>query len=371
MAACPAFDPTGPYVTGLTGFVDCHVQALGEEGYRALGAGSTAGAVLTGLLTIYIALIGYRMILGTVPTVRDGVLAAVKIGFVFALALQWPAYQAVVYRLVIAAPDELSARILAPGGLGDAAGLTERIQTVYETLDAPPPAPDPVTTVAAPGPNGDGAAASPAPVPPPADTSLDPVSQRAGQTLLFAALAGLLAVRIAAALLLALGPLFIACLLFGALRGLFEGWVRALAGAALAAIAVTMVLVFELAILEPQVAALLQARDAGVPVALLPGQALATTSIFAVILIVTMLAAAWVAAGFRLPDGVQAAVNRMARAPGTAIPAIVPATPAARMMIAPRWPWPMRSRCKAGVTASAVRSPRRPRPIAPPPRVPP
>src|SRR5699024_9265543 len=59
---------------------------------------------------------------------------------------------------------------------------------------------------------------------------------------LVTALGGFAAVRLVAGLLLALGPFFIAFLLFDGTRGLFEGWVRGLAAAALGAVAVTVIL---------------------------------------------------------------------------------------------------------------------------------
>src|SRR3546814_10632018 len=46
-------------------FLDCQAQLIGAEGYRALAApGSTASILLTGLITLLIAFIGYRMLLG-------------------------------------------------------------------------------------------------------------------------------------------------------------------------------------------------------------------------------------------------------------------------------------------------------------------
>src|SRR5439155_567824 len=58
-----------------------------------------------------------------------------------------------------------------------------------------------------------------------------------GSRMLFlvGAIGGLAAVRMIAGLLLAVGPLFVAFLLFENTRSLFEGWIRVLAGAALAA----------------------------------------------------------------------------------------------------------------------------------------
>ncbi len=75
IAACAPFDPLGRYVGSILAWVDCRTMGLGEEAFRALGPGSPFGAALTGLLTIYVALIGYRLLLGGELTVRDGMSA--------------------------------------------------------------------------------------------------------------------------------------------------------------------------------------------------------------------------------------------------------------------------------------------------------
>src|SRR3546814_2571797 len=94
---------------------------MAAEGCRALAApGSTASILLTVLITLLIAFIGYRMLLGQTPTIREGVLTFVKIGLVLTLATSWPAYQALVYDIILRAPAELASTI------GGAAGLPGR-----------------------------------------------------------------------------------------------------------------------------------------------------------------------------------------------------------------------------------------------------
>ena len=133
----------------------------------------------------------------------------------------------------------------------------------------------------------------------------DKTSQTAGQVLLVSALSGLISVRVVAGLLLALGPIFIACLLFDATRGIFEGWVRGLLASAFGAVFVNAVLGFELAIVEPQITALIQGREAQVPMPQLPGQILATAILFAIVLLAALIGIARVAASFRIPAGLR------------------------------------------------------------------
>eukprot|EP01035_Chromulina_nebulosa_P002771 gene2771-3774_t len=85
--ACPSLAPDSAFVSGVLGYVDCEAQALGLGGWQGMtGAGSANALILTGMLTIFIALIGYRILLGETPTLREGVVAIVKIGIVLALA---------------------------------------------------------------------------------------------------------------------------------------------------------------------------------------------------------------------------------------------------------------------------------------------
>jgi type IV secretion system protein VirB6 len=117
--------------------------------------------------------------------------------------------------------------------------------------------------------------------------------------------------RLAAGFLLALGPFFIAFLLFEGTRGLFVGWIRALAATALAALGIAIALGVELVLIEMKLAELITIRNAGLPI---PGAAIelfVITLIFALVMLAMVYAAAKVALGFRLPDGWRALPARL------------------------------------------------------------
>lgn len=302
--ACPAFDPQA-YTVSVVALIDCRVEELGRDGYLALAAGGSPVLVaLGGLITILVGLTGYRLLLGDHLQIRDGVLTVVRIGIVLAFATQWPAYQVVVYDLVVRGPTELTE--LLSGATGSSSSeIPGRIQSLYstlETLSHPPRFQAPPQQIA------DPATTSPAIAPLPAlpPTTLLLQEQRrvssAAVALLISSLTGILSVRLIAALLLALGPLFIACLLFRGLSGMFEGWVRGLAGAFVGSIAVAVVLSVELAILEPQTVALVAALQAGAVPSGAVGEILATSLLFGVVMLMLLFAAVRVGAGFRLPD---------------------------------------------------------------------
>ncbi len=352
-------------------FVDCHSLALGVDGYGALGPATGFGMALSGVLTIYVALIGYRLLLGGQITVREGVGSAIRLGFVLALATQWAAYQPLVYDVVTSGPADLASRVLAPGGLigggggGDApARLIDRVQDTHAALGdlirRLAPTPDAAAPVASPGAvPGAGAApsapASPAAAAGTATAAASTAEARAAlvsadRLLVGATLAGTLSVRVIAALLLALGPIFIACLLFEATRGLFAGWVRVLAGAALAGVAAALVIALELAVIEPQVQALRDLLDQGQPAGQLPQDMLATCGCFAVIMLASLIALARTTAAFRLPSAWRDHVAQVV-APRDAALASGPAVAGARA------PLPARSeRSRAEQIADAARA---------------
>src|SRR3546814_18007667 len=109
MASCQWIPAVERFAPSVIAFLDGQAQTLGAEGYQALAApGSPVSVLLTVMLTVFVAFIGYRMLFGHMPTIREGVLAAVKIGIVLALATGWPAYRTIIYAVVLQAPAESS-----------------------------------------------------------------------------------------------------------------------------------------------------------------------------------------------------------------------------------------------------------------------
>jgi len=312
---CSAFSPGTGFVGNVLNYVDCQAQAIGAGGYQALATpGSALSLVLTGLLTLFVALFGYRLLFGHTPGVRDGVMALVKIGVVLALAMSWTAYRTLVYDVALKGPAELAGDIGRPAGLpGAGGGLAWRLDnadglilalTALGEGEALPTAAQPARPAYLnPGP----ATGVPAPAAQTGETAHAPVSAGwafGGARMLFLAGAAgaLAALRVIAGVMLALGPFFFAFLLFDATRGLFEGWLRVLAGTALGALGTAIALGVELAFLEPRLAYLISLRTAGYAI---PGAAvelMVVTLIFAFVLVAMLIASARVAYGFRFPS---------------------------------------------------------------------
>jgi len=312
MNACPGISD-GAFLESALIAIDCHAQTLGAQGYQAIAApGSSLSLLLGGMLTIFVALIGYRMILGETPSARDGVVAFVKIGIVFALAMSWAAYRTLVYDVIFHGPAALVSDIGTPASLpGTGGGMVGRLTQVDLAMQELGRLSTVATTLA---PQQQAESSKPA-----AGTNgSDPPSIFSPYSLgtarvvyLTATIAAFASVHLMAALLLALGPVFIAFLLFGGTRSLFEGWVRGLLGAALGAVAVTTLLSIELALLEPWLASLLLRQRVDLLLGGAATELLVVTLAFSLTLVAGLGMAARFAMTFRLPPSVQALPSRL------------------------------------------------------------
>ena len=287
--ACSYIPADAGNLSGLVAYFDCQAQTIGATGYLALAApGSAVSIALTGLLTILIALFGYRLLLGPSVGLRDGVLTVVRIGIVLTLATSWPAYRILVYDLALLEPAELATSIsgaaMLPGATGDLAGRLDGIDQQFQALEVA----------------GIGAAPSgpQSGIAQPAFAGSDSFALAAARiTFLTSSVGSFAVVRLVAGLLLAVGPLFVSFLLLDAMRGLFIGWLRALVATALGATAIAVVLGVELVVLEPWLAELVARRSANITIAAVPPQLFAVTLVFAGVLAAALRMAASVTAG--------------------------------------------------------------------------
>jgi type IV secretion system protein VirB6 len=297
--ACPPLIPEAGFVRSMMAFVDCQAATLGAGGYQALAApGSTLGLVLTAFMTLFVALFGYRLLLGYGPDLRSGMFAFAKVAIVLALATSWPAYRVLVYDVALRGPAELATTIGAPselpgagGGLIDRLDVADRAMVTLAILgEGRPPVAADANQVAQ--------ATQTIPQPYPGFNTFAIGGAR--MLFLIGAIGGLAAVRMVAGLLLAIGPLFVAFLLFENTRSLFEGWLRVLAGAALAAFGTAIALGAELALVEPWLTDLLARRTADQWLPGMPTELLVVTIVFAIIIVAMLYGAARIAWAFRL-----------------------------------------------------------------------
>lgn len=235
---CSAPDTSLAVAARLSVFLDCQARALGENGFQALAGGPLGAALLSACVTLFVALIGYRLILGHSPNVGDGIGWTVRLGFVLALVTSWPAFQALVYGVAVDGPAQLTSVIL-PAAKLPSENLP--VQQAYDVLRLGMP-----DEGAVPMPAQEGDAASQT------DSGLLPAMPITASVFVMstAGLSGALSLGIG--FLLAVAPIALIGLLFRGTVGLFNGWIRALAGLALSLVAATVVTSAELVMIESE-----------------------------------------------------------------------------------------------------------------------
>ncbi|HEY1876312.1 MAG TPA: type IV secretion system protein [Rhizomicrobium sp.] len=291
MSGCSTVTDLG-VVRDVLATVDCNTRTFARLGYESLAAANSPfQTALTIALTIYVAVIGYRLLFGEGAHLSDGPVIALKIGAVLALVTSWSLFQTLVFDLAERAPAEIAAVISAPmrGGHSLAADPLSGLQASYDHLSQ--------------------AAIAFAHPPKSVDEHVQADSATAAQALdlaangLFISSAGLISVLlIAIGLLTATGPLFIAMFLFFETRGLFVGWVRALAASAFGLLSAWSLTILMLHAAEPWLDALGEVGANGMAD---PHTGITTAIIvlvFAAAQVGLLLAGIMIARGFRLPS---------------------------------------------------------------------
>jgi type IV secretion system protein VirB6 len=226
---------------------DCHAFGLVERGYAALAQpGGATSTALTGMLVIAVAFFGYRLLLGRGMGLSDAVGLTVKVGVVLLLATSWASWQALAYDGLARAPSQVASEMLA--GIGASPPL-ESLQKALDNLTSAGVGYRTRAGIASPWVGGPAAAA---------------MTLNVSAVLLTLATVGVLvAARVVLAILLAIAPAMAGFLLFDTTRGMAQGWIGAMAAAAIAPLFVLLVAAVEFAILSPMIARLLAEQAAG------------------------------------------------------------------------------------------------------------
>lgn len=280
-------------IRGVLATVDCQTRVYAQSGYEALTSGSPVfQTALTALLTIYVALVGYRLMFAQGSMrLSDAPGIALKIGAILALVTSWSTFQALVFDVADRAPVEIAALVSAPmqdASSSLAASPVDGLQAAYAEFSETGAAYGKIA-----GPNAKGYSSPQAAA---AETTA------AASGIIFLTSAGVIsAATLAIGVLTAVGPIFIALALIPATRGLFVGWVRALAAAALVPLVAWLLIVLMLAVLDPWVAVLAEQRIAQ---RLEPQTAMSASAlvfVFAAGQAALVIGACVMAMGFRLP----------------------------------------------------------------------
>jgi type IV secretion system protein VirB6 len=191
--------------------VDCLAGEMTQAGFaRLFGSEGALIPALTILLTLFIAFFAIALITGrTRISIRALIPRIVTLGMVLTLATSWIAWQSLVWNLAAGAPDQVATIIL--GGDGSATQVfAQKIEIVFgaiqeATSQQGQPQPEQVTTFSPQG-----------------------LLWMGATLMLLGTLGVLVTAKIALAVLMAVGPVFVAMVLFPGTRGLFTGWLKAL-----------------------------------------------------------------------------------------------------------------------------------------------
>lgn len=235
-------------IKALSDFVDCQSSAMAHAPLTQMGHGLLVPGFSTTALTLFVALIGYRMMLGRGLSAYDLAVATMRVGVVLCLTTGWNAYDKLFYRVATLGPLELVAHVMnAPvNGTDLSQRLDSRFQTFVRRADQ--------MTVPM-----QGSAASQAAVNAAQDLgddttgkrrtssvtnrATDPLASQGGgvtfwdsptRLVVLGSFGALLAMKLVIGALLGLGPIFILLALFDATLGLFVGWLRSLISSSLA-----------------------------------------------------------------------------------------------------------------------------------------
>lgn len=274
------------FATRLLADTDCQTMGLVERGYAALSQpGGSVSIALTGLMAIAVAFYGYRLLLGRGIALADAIGLTVKLGVVLLIAASWESWQALAYNGLARAPTQVAVDLLA--GIG----ATDPILGLEQMLDG--------LAQATVGYRMRAGIASPLVGGPPAAAAVLNLSA----VFLTISIVGILvAARVVLAILLAIAPAMAGLILFNGTRGMAQGWLAAIAGAAIAPLFVLVLAAIEFALMTPMLVRLLNEQAAGtyentavMPIGLV-------TIVFGIATLFALRASAQIARGVRLPN---------------------------------------------------------------------
>ena len=186
--------------------VDCTAAEMTANAFgRLFASGGALGTALTILLTLFIAFFAIALLMGrTNLSVRSLTPRMMTLGLVLTFATSWLAYQSVVWNLATGAPDELATIIAGTDGSATQVFAT-KIDVVFMAIQE--------TTQG----SQNFAAFSP-----------EGIMWLGALLFLLGTVGVLVTTRIALAVLVAIGPIFVVMALFNGTRGLFTGWLKGL-----------------------------------------------------------------------------------------------------------------------------------------------
>lgn len=203
----------GTGVSAALTAVDCIASTVSEQAFnRLFGSEGQLTFALTLMLVLYVSFFAISLMLGRSNLgVRALLPKVITMGLVMGFATSFVAFSTIFYNIFIGGPDQIAGILTGTQDESATAVFAQKLDVVFLAIQQ------------ASGPTTDINAFSP------------PGMMWLGAMLLLLGTVGLLVTaRIALALLLAVGPIFVVLALFNGTRGLFTGWLKGLTMMALA-----------------------------------------------------------------------------------------------------------------------------------------
>ena len=288
ISACQMSPETGS-IRAVLGAVDCNTQDFAQRGYLALAGSPSFQTGVTIALTIYVAAVGYRLLLAPDGArLSDGPRMALKVGAILAMVTSWNLFQTLVFDVAAKAPGQLAALISSPsvGGQGGVSDPVGQLQVLYDQLTAASSAF--AAVVKLPGAARFAAAAQ--------------ALAAAADTVLIVTTGMLAACALLVGVLTAIGPLFVALFLFDSTQELAAGWVRALLATAVSTLLIWTLVFLEFSAMTPWLATLVQQTQTNSLNANTAISASTLVSVFTLGQVAVVLAAIIISIAFKPPN---------------------------------------------------------------------
>ena len=293
MSACEALAANAPSgVAPALRAVDCLANEAAATAFsRLFGSAGSLTPALTILLTLYIAFFAISLLTGrSRVSVSALTPRMMTLGLVLTFVTSWLAYQGVVWNLAVGAPDQIAGILL--GAKGSATQLfADRIDMIFAAI----------AEVASVSGGGQGGALQ--------NTASGSFTAGnlmwLGALLLMLGTVGVLVTaRIALAVLLAIGPVFVVLGLFSGTRGLTAGWLRGVVMTAITPLFVVLGGGLMLELLVPVVNALREGEgiDGRAAMALFMIAAIHIALMTMVLRVIGSMVAGWQVFGLAAPE---------------------------------------------------------------------
>lgn len=206
-AACDnQLNELGGGIASALSAVDCVASEVTAQAFgRLFAPGGSLGLALTILLTLFVAFFGISLLLGRSNlSIRSLTPRMITLGLVLTFATSWVAYQSVVWTLATGTPDWLATVLMGSDGSATQV-FPQKLDVVFLAVQEASQGQEDISAFSPAG-----------------------MMWMGAMLLLLGTVGVLVTARIALALLVALGPIFVVMALFNGTRGLFTGWLKGL-----------------------------------------------------------------------------------------------------------------------------------------------